>query len=244
MLFLCCFFFMYDDMKKIVVLSGAGVSAESGLKTFRDHDGLWENYDIMEVATPQGWKKNPRLVLDFYNKRRKQVIEAHPNLAHRLLAQLEEKYDVHIITQNIDDLHERGGSTKVLHLHGEIIKARSSIDENDIYAMEGYEIRWGEKCKKNSQLRPHVVWFGEAVPNIIPAEMITSQADILIIIGTSLGVYPAAGLIHAAPHSAVKYLIDPAGVDVPPFPHLTVIKEKASKGMTLLAKTLGLAIAN
>jgi NAD-dependent deacetylase len=196
-------------MKKIVVLTGAGISAESGLKTFRDSDGLWEGYDIQEVATPEAWERNPELVQEFYNMRRKSVLEAKPNAAHIALAELEKKYDVTVITQNIDDLHERGGSTKVLHLHGIITRSQSSLNPNLTYPIEGWELKMGEKCKLGSQLRAHVVWFGEPVPMIEEAARVCRKADIFILVGTSLNVYPAAGLVHYVPYDVPKYIIDP-----------------------------------
>lgn len=203
----------YTMSKHIVVFTGAGVSAESGLKTFRDSDGLWENYRIEEVATPEAWKKNPKLVLDFYNMRRKQCMEAQPNQAHLLIANLEKYYKVSVITQNIDDLHERAGSTNVLHLHGEIMKVRSSVDPNLIYPINKWNLELGELCEKGSQLRPHIVWFGEEVPMMPQAIEIVQQADILIVIGSSLVVYPAAGLVFYAPDNIPKYLIDPGNFD-------------------------------
>ncbi len=172
-------------MKKIVVLTGAGISAESGIKTFRDADGLWEGHDIYDVATPEAWRRNPELVLDFYNQRRKQLLSVNPNSAHKLLAQLQEKYQVTIITQNVDDLHERAGSENVIHLHGELRKVRSTIDDSLIYNWS-HDLKLGDNCKLKSQLRPHIVWFGEAVPNLSLAEEITQKADLLIIIGTSM----------------------------------------------------------
>ncbi|MCE3281260.1 MAG: NAD-dependent deacylase, partial [Bacteroidetes bacterium] len=169
--------------QKLVVFTGAGISAESGIKTFRDSGGLWEEYNISEVATPQAWEKNKELVLDFYNKRRKQVLESEPNEAHYALVELEEKYDVHIITQNIDDLHERAGSKKVLHLHGEIIKSRSTVDPSLVYKIKGSELKLGDKCEKGSQLRPHIVWFGEMVPMMDVANLIAEKADIFMVVG-------------------------------------------------------------
>ena len=192
---------------KLVVLTGAGISEESGLRTFRDSDGLWEGYDVYEVASPKGWAKNPQLVLDFYNMRRHDVLKAMPNAAHTGLAKLEDKYDVHIITQNIDDLHERGGSTKVLHLHGEIIKTRSVWDEYRTYPYTE-DLKMGDLAADGGQLRPFIVWFGEAVPMIENAAAIAAAADIFVIIGTSLNVYPAAGLIDVTKHNIPKYLID------------------------------------
>ena len=196
-------------MKKIVVLTGAGISAESGLKTFRDSDGLWEGYNIEDVATPQAWRRNPKLVQDFYNMRRKEVLEAEPNSAHYALARLEEKYDVTIITQNIDDLHERGGSTDVLHLHGIITRSQSSINPGLTYPIDGWELGMDEVCELGSPLRAHVVWFGEDVPMIGRAAEICEEADLFILTGTSLAVYPAAGLINYVPDHVVKYIVDP-----------------------------------
>lgn len=224
-------------MKKIIVFSGAGISAESGLSTFRDNGGLWDNYDIKEVATPEAWNKNPELVLDFYNMRRKQVIEAQPNKAHFTVAELEKKFDVNVITQNIDDLHERAGSSKVLHLHGEILKARSTIDDN-VYQLDSYEIKMGDLCKNRSQLRPDVVWFGEAVPKMVDAMHLCEKADVLIIIGTSLTVYPAANILDFVPTTCEKFLIDPNNLPVLEIDNLTVIKEKASIGIPILADKL------
>lgn len=195
-------------MKKLVVISGAGISAESGIKTFRDANGLWENHDIMEVASFQGWKKDKELVLDFYNQRRAQALECIPNQAHVGLARLEERFDVSIITQNVDDLHERAGSSNVLHLHGELLKSRSTVDDNLIYPCTK-DINLGDVCDKGSQLRPHIVWFGEEVPLIGDALRIVAEADLLLVVGTSLLVYPAAGLIHEAPSSCKKFIIDP-----------------------------------
>lgn len=223
---------------KLVVFTGAGISAESGIKTFRDSGGLWEEFDINEVATPQAWAKNQPLVLDFYNKRRKQVLEAQPNKAHYTLVELEQKYDVQIITQNIDDLHERAGSKKVLHLHGEITKSRSSIDESLVYKIKGEEIKLGDLCEKGSQLRPHIVWFGEAVPLMETANIIAEKADVFMVIGTSMAVYPAAGIIDYSPQQIPKYLIDPSDIKVNGIANLTVIKEKASIGVPKLALDL------
>ncbi len=196
-------------MKKLVVLSGAGISAESGIQTFRGAGGLWEGHDIMEVASPQGWANNPELVLEFYNKRRENVLNVFPNQAHTILAELEQYFDVHIITQNIDDLHERANSSKVLHLHGEILKSRSSKNENLIYSMTKSRIEFGETCELGSQLRPHIVWFGEDVPLIEKAAEQVFTADILVVVGTSLEVYPAAGLIRYAPKDCPIYVVDP-----------------------------------
>ncbi len=224
-------------MKKLIVLTGAGVSAESGIKTFRDSDGLWENYPVQDVASIEGWYRNPKLMLQFYNDRRAQVQDAQPNAAHLALARLEKKYEVHIITQNIDNLHEKAGSTCVLHLHGEVTKAVS--ENNPLLVSDiGYNpIHWGDKAADGAQLRPFIVWFGEAVPNIEPAIDLVQQADILLIIGTSMVVYPAAGLIHYAPKNIPIYLIDPRPADVQN-PNLHIIKEKASIGMLELETIL------
>lgn len=218
-------------MKKLVVLSGAGISAESGIPTFRGADGLWEGYDVTEVASPQGWSKNRALVLNFYNQRRKGIQEAKPNRAHKILAELEADFDVQIITQNIDDLHERAGSTNILHLHGEIGKARSTVDPQLIYDIEGWELKEGDKCEKNSQLRPHIVWFGEMVPMIEPAAKIVSQADILLVVGTSLQVYPAAGLIHEVKRGTPIYVVDPETPAYYGNEKITAIQKSASEGM-------------
>lgn len=222
------------DMKKIVVLSGAGMSAESGISTFRDHNGLWENHRIEEVATPEAWQRNPKLVLEFYNQRRKQLFEVKPNKGHEILAELEEHFNVSIITQNVDDLHERAGSTNVLHLHGELKKVRSTIDPSLIHTMNHWELKWGDKCAKGSQLRPHIVWFGEDVPNIIPAIEICNQADILIVIGTSLNVYPAAGLVNETKKGTPIYLIDPADVNTQGISNVTTLQKGASEGLAEL----------
>lgn len=224
--------------KKIVVFSGAGMSAESGIKTFRDTGGLWEEYKIEDVATYNAWTKNQKLVLDFYNQRRKQVMAASPNAAHTMVASLQEEFDVQVITQNIDDLHERAGSEKVLHLHGEIMKSRSSQWSELIYDIKEWELKEGDLCERGAQLRPHIVWFGEAVPEMIRAEMLTQEADIFITIGTSLNVYPAANLIHVVDASIPKYLIDPGEFNLDYIRNLTVIKAKAVEGMEILLKKL------
>jgi NAD-dependent deacetylase len=224
--------------QKLIVLTGAGVSAESGIKTFRDSNGLWENHDIQEVASPEGWRNNRSLVQNFYNQRRKQARECLPNEAHLTLARLEEHFDVQIITQNVDDLHERAGSSKVLHLHGELSKAQSTVDSKLVYALDHWEIIEGDLCEKGSQLRPFIVWFGEAVPMMIPAIDLAKTADIFLILGTSLQVYPAAGLIDYAPHSAKKYLIDPQIPDLPHNREVILIREKATMGMKLLEELL------
>ncbi len=225
-------------MKRLVVLTGAGISAESGIKTFRDSDGLWNNYRIEEVASPQAWHDDMELVLEFYNQRRKNLHQSKPNAAHYALAKLENKYDITIITQNVDDLHEQAGSKNVLHLHGEIKKARSTMDPSLIYDIEGWELKKGDKCEKGSQLRPHIVWFGESVPNIGTAAEISSTADIFMVIGTSLVVYPAAGLISYAPSNSLKYFIDPNASDDLMINNLNVIKDKAGIAVPLLVEEL------
>jgi NAD-dependent deacetylase len=224
--------------KKVVVLTGAGISAESGIRTFRDSNGLWEEHRIEDVATFDAWRRNPALVMEFYNQRRKQLYEVEPNPAHFALARLEQKFDVQVITQNVDDLHERAGSTKVLHLHGELKKARSTADDSLIYDIEGWELKLGDKCEKGSQLRPHIVWFGEAVPLIERAAELSSRADIFMVIGTSLNVYPAAGLIHYVPPHARKYLIDPNAIKLSSVSNLILISEKAGTGVPSLVDEL------
>ncbi|MCX7863003.1 MAG: NAD-dependent deacylase [Bacteroidales bacterium] len=223
-------------MKKLVVLTGAGISAESGISTFRDSGGLWEQYRIEDVATPEAWAKNPKLVLEFYNQRRKQLLECLPNEAHYNLVKLEHYFDVHIITQNVDDLHERAGSKNILHLHGELRKAQSTADPELIYEIKGWELKWGDYCEKGSQLRPFIVWFGEPVPKIIEAEQITETADIFVVIGTSLQVYPAAGLLQYVKPNVPIYIIDPN--DVFSWRKAIHIKEKASIGTRKLLEEL------
>ncbi|MFC7775428.1 SIR2 family NAD-dependent protein deacylase [Flavobacterium sp. GCM10027622] len=217
--------------KKIVVLTGAGMSAESGINTFRDSNGLWENHDIMEVASPEGWRKNPALVLDFYNKRRAQLKEVKPNRGHEILAEMEQEYEVQIITQNVDNLHEKAGSTTILHLHGELTKVRSVADEQ--YILDWTEdLHLGETDANGHQLRPHIVWFGEAVPAIEDAIPMMEEADVVIIIGTSLQVYPAAGLMHYAPPHVPVYYIDPKPATIYDLANpLKVLAMSASEGM-------------
>ncbi|HSR38167.1 MAG TPA: NAD-dependent deacylase [Phnomibacter sp.] len=222
----------------LLVLTGAGISAESGLKTFRDsEDGLWNGYDIEDVATPGAWRKNPQLVLDFYNYRRSEVLKAQPNAAHTGLAALEEHFDVTIITQNIDDLHERGGSSRIVHLHGEIFKMRSERNERMIYDIKG-DIRLGDKAEDGAQLRPHIVWFGEAVPMIEIAADIASTADIFVVIGTSLVVYPAAGLINYTPRSIPKFIVDRRIPEVSGISNLHAIELPATEGIAVLTEKL------
>lgn len=225
-------------MKKIVVLTGAGVSAESGIKTFRDSGGLWEEYRIEDVATPEAWQRNRELVQRFYNERRKQMMEVEPNAAHYALADLEKHFDVHVITQNVDNLHERAGSTKVLHLHGQLTKAQSSLNPNLVYDVDGWEIKMGDKCELGSQLRPHIVWFGELVPELDNAARIAQMADIFIVVGTSLNVYPAAGLVHYAGQDVPKFLVDPNDIYVDGVRNLEIIKAPAGTGMPLLRDKL------
>mgnify|MGYP000424139111 CR=1 FL=1 len=224
--------------KNIVVLTGAGISAESGIKTFRDADGLWEGHDVMEVATPQGFAKNPELVLEFYNQRRKQLVTVKPNAAHYALATLQKYFKVHVVTQNVDDLHERSGSKEVTHLHGELLKARSSIDDSLIYS-RSKDILIGDLCEKKSQLRPHIVWFGEDVPLMDKAIEIIKKADALLIIGTSMQVYPAAGLIDYARTNIPIYFIDPhPKVAKNDYNNLTIIAESATKGVPIAVNSL------
>ncbi|OAD46219.1 SIR2 family NAD-dependent protein deacylase [Polaribacter atrinae] len=225
-------------MKRLVVLTGAGISAESGIQTFRDADGLWEGHNVMDVASPEGFAANPELVLNFYNERRKQLLEVSPNKGHVNLVALEKDYNVEIITQNVDDLHERAGSKNVTHLHGELLKVRSSADENIVLDWEK-DLVLGDLCPKKSQLRPHIVWFGEMVPMLDKAIEITKKADILVIIGTSMQVYPAAGLVDYVKRSTPIYFIDPKpAVSESSFKNLTIIKDLASVGTDKLMKIL------
>ena len=233
-------------MKKIVVLTGAGMSAESGISTFRDAGGLWDQYPVEQVATPEGYAANPQLVTDFYNTRRRQLLTVEPNEGHRLVAQLEKAYEVVVVTQNVDNLHERAGSSLVIHLHGELTKVTSSFQPNNPryireLAPEEYEVKMGDTAEDGSQLRPFIVWFGEAVPNIEVAADYVQQADIVIIIGTSLNVYPAAELLYYAKSDAELYLIDPADVNVPYGRQVEVIQKGASEGMRELCGILGVS---
>lgn len=223
-------------MKNIVVLTGAGISAESGLKTFRDTNGLWEGHDVMEVATPKGFQENPELVLEFYNQRRKQLLTVHPNLAHLALVDLEKHFNINIITQNVDDLHERAGSSNVLHLHGELLRARSTGSTEEIFECRN-DIVLGDLCKNGHQIRPHIVWFGEAVPLLEDAIAITEKADILIIIGTSMQVYPAASLIDFVKTESPIYFIDPKPA-INSIKNLTVISKNAVNGVPTLVASL------
>ncbi|MBL7953026.1 MAG: NAD-dependent deacylase [Flavobacteriales bacterium] len=220
--------------QRLVVFSGAGVSAESGLRTFRDSDGLWEEHRIEDVATPEAWRRDPATVLRFYDMRREQVLAARPNAAHRAIADLEDRFHVEVVTQNIDDLHERAGSTRVLHLHGEILKVRSTAEPTLITRLNGTSLRLGDRCALGSQLRPHIVWFGEEVPEMQRAAALISKADVLVVVGTSLQVYPAAGLIHYLPRTAEMFVVDPKDpqVGVQGAHHW---KQKASEGLPALA---------
>ncbi|WP_281979815.1 SIR2 family NAD-dependent protein deacylase [Tenacibaculum mesophilum] len=228
--------------KRLVVLTGAGISAESGIKTFRDADGLWEGHDIYEVASPQGFRANPELVLDFYNQRRRQLLEVSPNKAHHNLVSLENNFEVDIITQNVDDLHERAGNKNVIHLHGELLKARSTKNKHLVYNWNK-DIVMGDVCEENAQLRPHIVWFGEDVPLLEKAAEITLQADILVIIGTSMQVYPAASLVNYVQHNTPIYFIDPKpAVNKNVFNNLTIIEDVASSGTDKLITILNKAL--
>jgi NAD-dependent deacetylase len=224
--------------KKLVVLSGAGISAESGIKTFRDSDGLWEGHNVLDVATPEGWRKNPELVLDFYNQRRRQLHEVQPNLGHQILATLEQDFDVQIVTQNVDHLHEKAGSSQVLHLHGELLKVRSTQNQHLILDWET-DLNLGDFDRDGNQLRPHIVWFGEEVPALDEAVSIVQEADILIIIGTSLQVYPAAGLLHYGKPSIPVYYIDPNPATIYDVPqNIKILATTGSKGMEIVQKEL------
>jgi NAD-dependent deacetylase len=225
-------------MKNLVVLTGAGISAESGIPTFRDAGGLWEGYRVEEVASPEGWWRNPGLVLDFYNQRRKKALEVQPNRGHEILAELESFFRVNVITQNVDNLHERAGSTRVLHLHGSLFESRSTVDESLVYPIQSWELKLGDRCEKGSQLRPNIVWFGELVPLIEEATRLVSKADLFLVVGTSLLVYPAAGLIHHAGYDVPKFLVDPKIPDVSSITNLTFIEDKASTGLEKLKSTL------
>jgi len=223
--------------KKIVALTGAGVSAESGIPTFRDSGGLWGKYDVTELASPEGWQKNPERVLQFYNERRKAALECTPNAAHRILSDLENYFDVVVVTQNVDNLHEKARSSNVIHLHGEIFKSRSTADESLIYDIEGWELKMGDECERGSQLRPYIVWFGEMVPMMDAAIQELSEADILLIIGTSLIVYPAAGLVDYAREDIPKFVVDPKLPDLSG-KNLFLYREKASTGMKMVKDKL------
>lgn len=224
------------EKQKVVVITGAGISAESGLKTFRDSNGLWEGHDVMQVASPQGWTDNMKLVLDFYNQRRKQLLEVQPNTAHTALVALEDYFDVQVITQNVDDLHERAGSSHVLHLHGELLKVRSTFDEDLIFDWKT-DLRVGDMCEHHFQLRPHIVWFGEMVPLLEPAARLVSQADYILIIGTSMQVYPAASLIDFAKPTTAIHFIDPKPA-IATRKYLTIHAETATVGVPKVVDAL------
>ncbi|TAE76245.1 MAG: NAD-dependent deacylase [Bacteroidetes bacterium] len=226
------------EKKKIIVLTGAGISAESGIKTFRDSDGLWENHHVQDVATPEAWKKDKELVTRFYNQRRSQLTEVKPNAGHLGLVELEEYFDVTIITQNVDDLHERAGSTKIIHLHGELTKVRSSINPDLVFDWGYKEVKIGDMCEDGSQLRPHIVWFGEAVPKMGEATLIARKSDIFILIGSSMVVYPAAGLITEVHNNQPKYIIDPQKPAINLDKMTTFIAEPATIGVPKLIKEL------
>ena len=225
-------------MKRVVILTGAGMSAESGISTFRDSNGLWENHRIEEVASPEAWARNPEIVTAFYNQRRKQLFEVKPNTGHYALVRLEEKFDVQIVTQNVDDLHERAGSSHVLHLHGELKKVRSTIDPRLVYELDHWEVKLGDKCGKGSQLRPHIVWFGEAVPMIDKASELVKRAELFMVVGTSMVVYPAAGLIHYVEREIPKYYVDPKAFAVHGVLNLEVIRQKAGEALPVLVDRL------
>ncbi|AHM58617.1 silent information regulator protein Sir2 [Flammeovirgaceae bacterium 311] len=226
------------EKKKVVVLTGAGISAESGIPTFRDSNGLWEGHNVEDVATPEAWTRNQELVLEFYNQRRKAARDVKPNAGHTALADLEKHFRVTIITQNIDNLHEKAGSSKVLHLHGELFKSRSTADESLLYDITDWELKLGDCCEKGSQLRPHVVWFGEAVPMMEPAIAETAEADIFMVVGTSMQVYPAASLLYYVDDHIPKYIIDPRLPLVHPRPNLFLLEEKASVGVPKVCREL------
>jgi NAD-dependent deacetylase len=226
-----CSVFNSSTMKKITVLTGAGISAESGIPTFRDADGLWEGYDVTQVATPEGWQKNPGLVLEFYNQRRKRALEVKPNRGHEILAELEQYFDVTIVTQNVDNLHERAGSSHVIHIHGSLFESRSCKNEKLIYPITGWELKLGDLCEEGSQLRPNIVWFGEMVPLMGVAAEHARRSDIFLVVGTSMVVYPAAGLIDYVPFESIKYVVDPNIPAISHIPYLHQVPEKASTGM-------------
>jgi len=223
--------------KKLVVFSGAGMSQESGLKTFRDMGGVWEQYEVTEVASPEAWDRHPARVLQFYNERRKQLWEARPNAGHLGIAALEQYFEVQVITQNVDDLHERAGSSQVLHLHGELRKARSTADPRLVYTLEHWELKLGDRCEKGSQLRPHIVWFGEAVPAMAEAISLTRQADIFVVIGTSLAVYPAASLLGEVRSGVPVFVVDPGDLPLSG-KQITFIRQKAGEGIKMLTEKL------
>jgi NAD-dependent deacetylase len=230
--------------KRLVILSGAGISAESGIPTFRDSGGLWEGHKVEDVATPEGWHKNPLLVLDFYNQRRKKALEVKPNRGHEIIAELQKEFDVSVVTQNVDTLHERAGSKKVIHLHGSLFESRSTRDETLVYPIKGWELKWGDTCEKGFQLRPNIVWFGELVPLMEVATELAAQADIFIVVGTSMVVYPAAGLINFVPRKVPKFIVDPNITPVSSIPNLEFITEVASVGMEKVREKIKSIVKN
>jgi NAD-dependent deacetylase len=225
-------------MKSLVVLSGAGISAESGIPTFRDAGGLWEGFRVEDVASPEGWYRNPELVLDFYNQRRKNALEVKPNRGHEILAELEDHFNVTVVTQNVDNLHERAGSSKVIHLHGNLFESRSTVDESLIYPITGWQLNVGDMCEKGNQLRPNIVWFGELVPMMEVAARYASLAEIFLVVGTSMMVYPAAGLINYVRYDVPKFLVDPKLPDILYIQNLEMIQDKASTGLEKLKTRL------
>jgi len=225
-------------MKRLVVLTGAGMSAESGLATFRDAGGLWEGHRVEDVATPEAWHRNPEVVLEFYNQRRKQALEVKPNRGHEILAELQQQFDVTVITQNVDNLHERAGSINVIHLHGSLFESRSTLNPKLIYPIAGWQLNMGDTCGRGSQLRPNIVWFGELVPMIEVAANISADADLFLVVGTSLAVYPAASLIDYVPDHVKKYVVDPKRPPVLHVPNLEFIELGASKGMEKVMEIL------
>lgn len=226
-------------MKKLVVLSGAGISAESGIPTFRDSNGLWEGFRVEDVASPEGWLRDPEVVLDFYNQRRKKALEVKPNRGHEILAELEKHFDVTIVTQNVDNLHERAGSSNVIHLHGSLFESRSTKDERLVYTIDGWELKIGDMCEKGSQLRPNIVWFGEMVPLMDVAVEHARDAEIFIVVGTSMVVYPAAGLINYVPDESLKYVVDLKKPEISlGIPNVRMITDKASTGMETVKREL------
>lgn len=224
-------------MKRLVVLTGAGISAESGIPTFRDAGGLWEGHQVDDVATPEGWFRNPKMVLDFYNERRKKALAAEPNRGHKILAELEEHFTVTVVTQNVDNLHERAGSSHVVHLHGSLFESRSTVNENLIYPITGWALHWGDLCEEGSQLRPNVVWFGELVPMMDKAMELTYEADYFLVVGTSLQVYPAAGLLNYVKPGVPVYVVDPKAEGIR-LQRAQIFKEKASTGLEKVSQLL------
>ncbi len=225
-------------MKKLVVLTGAGISAESGIPTFRDAGGLWEGYRVEDVASPEGWQRNPEMVLEFYNQRRRKALDVEPNEGHRVIAELESHFQVTVVTQNVDNLHERAGSTHVVHLHGSLFESRSTADDGLIYPIKGWELNLGDTCEKGFQLRPNIVWFGELVPRMEEAIVYAGQADVFMVVGTSLAVYPAAGLIHYVRYDIPKFVVDPNLPDVRGVSNLTMVSDKASVGLRSIKQKL------